>query len=197
MKKQVKKELMQWVAIVAVVFVLWITGWYVPVIGFLQRSILQTGIMRPNVEQTSQNNNTSPTVAADFNFNLINSEGKQISLEKFRGKVVFLNVWATWCMPCRAEMPSINNLYKELEDENVEFVMLSVDANFSKAKNYVAKENFDFPIYSAAQQRPEMYSEKSIPTTYIIDANGNLALTHFGMADYDTAEFKEFLRELM
>ena len=93
-------------------------------------------------------------------------------------------------------MPGINNLYKEVKDDNVEFIMLSLDQDFEKAKAFRDKKGYKFEIYKTAGPIPQMYSSRSIPTTYVIDAEGNLALTHLGMGDFDTKEFKQFLRKL-
>ena len=128
--------------------------------------------------------------------NLLNSKGEEVSMEHFRGKVIFINLWATWCPPCIAEMPGINSLYQEVEDEGVVFLMLSVDENFEKAKRFKEKKGFDFEVYKADGGIPQMFYSQSIPTTFIINAKGELVLTHTGMADYDTAEFKDFLRSL-
>ncbi|HET8886090.1 MAG TPA: TlpA disulfide reductase family protein [Salinimicrobium sp.] len=193
MKKKVKKELIQWAAIAAVFIFLFATGLHTEVFGFLQRGVLATGLMKPDVEQTAETND----LAADLNMQLINSEGKQVNLKNFEGKVIFLNVWATWCPPCIAEMPGINKLYKDLKDENVEFVMLSVDEKFEKAIDFQKRKNYDFEIYQSVGRFPQMFNGQSLPTTYIIDTNGNLVLTHAGMADYHNDEFKEYLRELM
>jgi peroxiredoxin len=93
-------------------------------------------------------------------------------------------------------LPGINELYKEVKDEGVVFLMLSVDDSFEKAKRFKEKKGFDFDIYQADGGIPQMYYSQSIPTTFIINAKGELALTHTGMADYNTLEFKEFLRGL-
>ena len=122
-------------------------------------------------------------------------EGNTTSLAALKGKVIFLNFWATWCPPCVAEMPSIDKLHEEMGDE-VAFVMLSLDEDFEKAKAFDKRKGYGLPIYAPASNLPAMYQSSAIPTTYVIDANGNLALTHKGMADYSDPEFKKFLKGL-
>lgn len=124
---------------------------------------------------------------------LINSKGERVEMEEFRGKVIFFNMWATWCPPCVAEMPGINNMYNDVKGEEVAFIMLSLDNEFQKAIDFNKRKGYDFEVYKLAGNLPQMYASQAIPTTYIIDADGNLALTHQGMGDYDTQEFKEFL----
>jgi thiol-disulfide isomerase/thioredoxin len=160
--------------------------------------------MNPDVEEIAQvrnneNNGDMASMAnltkADLDLKLIDAEGKTRSLEEFKGKVIFLNFWATWCPPCIAEMPSIDKLHEEMGDE-VAFVLLSFDDDFEKAKAFNKRKGYDLPIYAPASNLPSMFQSSSLPTTYIIDANGNLALTHKGMADYSDREFKEFLNTL-
>lgn len=104
-------------------------------------------------------------------------------------------MWATWCPPCIAEMPSIDRLHEEMGDEVV-FVMLSLDQDFEKAEPFDKCKGYDLPIYTQAGNLPAMYQSSAIPTTFIIDTKGNLVLTHKGMADYSNPEFKDFLLAL-
>lgn len=196
MNKKLKKNLIEYGLIGAVFIGLFVTGLHTEVFGFLQRGILATGLMDPEIEEQAEIASATPAKAAILDIGLVNSEGEKVNMEQFRGKVIFLNFWATWCPPCIAEMPGINNLYHEMKDDNVEFVMLSVDQNFEKAKKFRDKKGYGFEIYKATGPIPQMYSSRSIPTTYVIDAQGNLALTHLGMGDFDTKEFQQFLKEL-
>ena len=189
---------------VAVIAGLYFTGLHTEVIGFAQRGLLATGLMNPNVEEIAQvrnNDNIGETAAiadytkADLNLKMIDSDGNTRSLEEFKGKVIFLNYWATWCPPCIAEMPSIDKLHKEMGDE-VAFVLLSFDDDFEKAKTFDKRKGYNLPIYAPASNLPAMFQSSALPTTYVIDAKGNLALTHKGMANYSTPEFKEFLKSL-
>ena len=126
----------------------------------------------------------------------LTEEGGEATLADYQGQYLLVNFWATWCPPCVAVMPGINNLYQEVKDDNVEFIMLSVDQDFEKARKFRKKKGFEFEIYQLAGPIPQMYNSNSIPTTYVIDADGNLALTHLGMGDFDTKDFKQFLKEL-
>ncbi len=76
------------------------------------------------------------------------------------------------------------------------FVMLSRDQNFDTAVAFKEKKDYGLPIYELAGPLPAMYQSSALPTTFVIDAEGNLALTHKGMADYNTDEFKKFLNSL-
>ncbi|MCC4229039.1 TlpA family protein disulfide reductase [Zunongwangia profunda] len=192
-------------AIVAIT--LYATGLHAEVIGFAQRGLLATGLMNPDVKEIAQvrgnttNNSkeetatTSDPIKADFSLKLIDGKGNSKSLADFKGKVIFINFWATWCPPCIAEMPSINTLNEEMGDEVV-FVMLSLDQDFEKAKAFKKRKGYELPIYAPGGKLPKMYQSSAIPTTFVIDADGNLAMTHKGMADYSDPEFKKFLKSL-
>ncbi|WP_142785054.1 TlpA family protein disulfide reductase [Changchengzhania lutea] len=202
MNKKQKKTWIQNGIFAVVAIILYATGLHTEVIGFMQRGVLATGLMNPDIEEISQVRNhtlekdNAPMITkADFNLTLLDTEGNTKSLKDLKGKVIFMNFWATWCPPCVAEMPSIDKLYEEMGDE-VAFVMLSLDQDFEKAKAFSKRKGYSLPIYAPASNLPTMYQSSSIPTTYIIDADGNLALTHNGMADYGAADFKEFLRSL-
>lgn len=134
---------------------------------------------------------------ADFSMTLKNSKGETVSLADYKGKVIFINLWATWCPPCIAEMPSINAMYNDIDLDKVEVLMVSFDKSFSKAIDYKKRSSFDFDVYELDGPIPAMYNTRSIPTTYIIDAEGNLAFKHTGTADYNRQDFKEFLKTLM
>lgn len=196
-----KKSIIQYAVFGVIVLVLYITGLHTEVIAFAQRGLLATGIMNPDVSQISnasandENSLTSKLEKADLNFQIMDRNGKVFSMEELKGKVIFMNFWATWCPPCIAEMPGINKLYNEMGEEVV-FIMLSLDQDFEVAKAFEQRKQYDFPIYSPVSNMPEMYNSRTIPTTYIIDAEGNLALTHKGMANYNASKFKKFLRSL-
>ena len=202
MSSENKKSLIQYGIIAVIAITLYATGLHTEVIAFVQRGLLSTGILNPNVEKITEartkemeNGVLSNATKADLNFRLIDKDGNETSLEKMKGKVIFMNLWATWCAPCLAEMPSIKKLHTEMGSE-VAFVILSLDDDFEKAKAFDKKKGYDLPIYSLRSTMPAMYDSTTIPTTYIIDAQGNLVLTHSGMADYDSDKFKKFLRSL-
>jgi len=204
MDKNQKKTWIQYGIFAVVAFTLYATGLHTEVIGFAQRGLLATGLMNPNVKEIGQVRNdenesgtatTSNVSPADFNLKLLDADGNTKSLLALKGKVIFMNIWATWCPPCIAEMPSIDKLHEEMGDE-VAFVMLSLDDDFEKAKAFDKRKGYDLPIYAPAGNLPAMYHSSAIPTTYVIDAEGNLVLEHGGMADYNTLEFREFLLDL-
>ena len=193
-KTSLKKNLLEYGIIFAIFGALYLTGLHTEVLGFLQRGILATGLMNPDLEKKEDLTFSDPS-SADFNLKLIDSKGKRVAMENFKGKVIFMNVWATWCPPCVAEMPGINKLYNEVDKEKVAFIMLSVDEDFQKAIDFRERKGFDFEVYQLNGNLPALYQTQSIPSTFVIDANGKLVMTHLGLGNYDTNKFKEFLKE--
>lgn len=179
-----------------IVLFLYLTGWHTFVISYLQRGLLATGLIRPSTAWVSEQTNGELPMP-DLNVELVNGKGEPIHLEQFRGKVLFINLWATWCPPCLAEMPNIDQLYRELEpEEDIVFLMISTDREFSKAIDHIARQNFAFPVYQIRRGWPAELNSTTLPTTYVIDKQGRLVLEHRGMAKYNTQGFKEFMRGL-
>ena len=203
-KKSTKKTWIEYGIIAAVAITLYATGLHTEVIGFVQRGILATGLMTPKIETTHQDAThdseneiaaSSTSTPADFNLNLMDENGNILSLADFKDKPIFMNMWATWCPPCIAEMPNINKLYKAMGNE-VAFVMVSLDDDFETAKAFNSRKGFDLPIYTLQSRRPVMYQSSTVPTTYVIDGKGQLVLTHKGMANYNTSKFRRFLERI-
>jgi thiol-disulfide isomerase/thioredoxin len=132
----------------------------------------------------------------DYNFTMRDLDGKKISFNTMKGKTIFLNLWATWCGPCRAEMPSIQKLYEQTDREKIAFVMLSVDDNNypKKVSKFVASSEYTFPVY-VAETLPAVLNVPSIPTTFVISSDGKIIYKKVGMANYNSEEFKKFLKD--
>lgn len=187
--KENKKEIIKWIVTIGVILILWITGWYRPVISKIQQGILLTGIIQPDIKKAHSEN----VIEADF----VDENNNPVSLSDLRGQVVFLNIWATWCPPCRAEMPGIQSLYQEVDNQDVAFVMLSTDRDFAKAVQFKKDNGFTFPIFRLGQNLPAELHTSSIPATFVFDKEGVIRMTHEGMAKYNTTKFKEFLNALI
>jgi len=118
------------------------------------------------------------------NFTVRDKAGKKVSLSDFKGKSVVVNFWASWCPPCKEEMPYFNEVYKELGSE-VQFMMVDlVDGSRetqSKANTFIKENNYTFPVYFDTDQSAAIaYSIYSIPTTIFIDKTGKIVQTHTG-----------------
>lgn len=111
--------------------------------------------------------------------------GKTVSLHALKGKVVFINLWATWCPPCIHEMPSINKLRQTFKDnDDLVFLMVDMDGEIESAKNFMKKKKFDLPVHVPHSEIPRDLFAGSIPTTIIVDKQNNIAGRQVGSADY-------------
>ena len=131
----------------------------------------------------------------DYRWELVDMQNIPYQFEKTKGKVVFVNFWATWCPPCIAELPSISRLYEEYKDE-VEFVFVTNDKK-EKVQRLLTKKGYDFPVYFENSRTPDLLLSKSIPTTYIISKNGKIAVKEKGSAQWDSQTTKELLNSLL
>ena len=122
-------------------------------------------------------------------------EGEERSFADLRGKTVFVNFWATWCPPCLAEMPSIQDLYDSLKGENIEFLLISHEPR-SVVAEFIVDSDYAFPVYVAEDPPPAVLETQGIPATFILNARGEIVFQHVGMADWNTDECRRFLREL-
>lgn len=144
----------------------------------------------------------SPSVAAGklaANFTLKDLKGDEISLTSLRGKVVFLNVWATWCAPCREEMPSIESLYKNFKGDG-DFVVLAVsqDTDGGSVRPFVEQNHLQFTVLlDPRNEVGELYDVNGIPETFIIGRDGRIVAHHVGPYDWSNADIREALQELI
>jgi len=121
-------------------------------------------------------------------------DGKTVNLQSLKGKKVFVNLWASWCPPCRREMPSIEKLAKAADKDKVAFVLISLDDDFDKAKAFAKRQRLSLPIYYPAESLPSLFNVQAIPTTFIFDEEGNLFHRIDGGDDYDTESYRKLLR---
>ncbi len=132
------------------------------------------------------------------NFTLKDINGKEVKLEDYRGKIVFLNFWATWCQPCRAEMPSMEKLYTKFKDQN--FIMLAVDYQESSrvVKEFSEKLSLSYPILLDSDGTVgSKYGAFAIPVTYLIDQQGYLIGKAVGPRDWASNESFELFNHLL
>ena len=132
------------------------------------------------------------------NFTLKDINGEEVKLMDYRGKIVFLNFWATWCPPCRAEMPSMEKLYTEFKDKN--FIMLAIDYQESRrvVKKFSEKLSLSYPILLDSDGTvSSKYAAFAIPVTYLIDQQGYLIGKAVGPRDWASHESFELFNHLL
>lgn len=182
---------------VLVIILLHLSGLLSSTTAYAQKILLETGMLNASVERQVTNENFS------YDFTIQTLNGESFPMEQLKGKVIFINLWATWCSPCRAEMPAIESLYRGTTHKDLAFVMLSIDRKNDeiKVKNYVNTKGFTFPVYLVQSpfpnQLPEALQVPSIPTTFVINKKGEIVYKNVGTANYNTKKFKNFLEELL
>ncbi|MFN1835589.1 TlpA family protein disulfide reductase [Balneola sp. MJW-20] len=192
-KHTFRRNLIEWTVILGVAGLLYVTGYHTEVIGTIQRVLLATGIHQPHTPLED----ASGFPRASYQLRMTSIEGEHLSLADLKGKTLFLNFWATWCPPCIAEMPNIQGLYNELnERDDIEFLMISLDEDPEKARDFIQRKGFSFPVYFPLNGLPAIYNKAIVPRTFVISPEGDIVIEHEGMAKYNTNSFKDFLLSL-
>jgi len=142
-------------------------------------------LLKANLLKTEQN-----TAAKSFRLKDLN--GKEVSLEDYKGKVLILNFWATWCEPCVGELEQLKTAYKIYENNpKIAFAIVSVDENKKKVPLEVKKHGYEFPVFYADEKIDSDYKVESVPKLYIIDAQG---IIRFQKDGFDNNSY--YLKEL-
>lgn len=128
-----------------------------------------------------------------FDWQVKTLEGEVVSMADFEGRVLFINFWATWCMPCRKEMPSIQKLYDDFKDRVV-FLCISREESGAIEK-FRTEKGYTFPFYKLEGDPPDILQSRGIPATYIVDRDSRLAFQHIGAADWNAESVRRFLTE--
>jgi thiol-disulfide isomerase/thioredoxin len=135
---------------------------------------------------------------AIVDFELQQLGGGSRSLSSFKGKVVFLNFWATWCGPCRQEMPSMERLYQRLKGKGLEIVAVNLQEDDKAVQKFVNEHKLSFPVLLDKSGRVgATYGARSIPTSYIIDRKGFVVAGTIGTREWDTEQYVRFFERLL
>lgn len=131
----------------------------------------------------------------DFEWLLVDLQGEKVNFNESKGKVTLVNFWATWCPPCIAEMPSMQNLYSEYGD-TVDFYFVSIESAETLHK-FVVKKEYRLPIYIPIEPLPVALQTNSFPTTYLISKKGEIVINKVGAADWDSEKTKTIIEKLL
>jgi peroxiredoxin len=136
------------------------------------------------------------TAAPDFTLNAM--AGPNLRLKEQRGRVVMVNFWATWCAPCRQEMPHLNRLYEKYRGAGFVLLGVNVDEDVAKAADVAAKLGVTFPVLLDTQKSvSKLYDVSTMPSTMIIDRDGKVRYVHRGyLAGYEE-NYEKQIRELL
>jgi thiol-disulfide isomerase/thioredoxin len=178
--------------ILFVLFALYLFSPYgLPVRAYLIRgiSVVTTGVFELEVDASEREKLT------DYRWQLVDLSGRPLNFESLKGKVVLVNYWATWCPPCVAEMPSMQELYNDYGDR-VEFVFVARDEQ-EKVLKFLEKKSLDLPVFYERTAPPEVLSSSSLPTTFLIDSEGVIRIDKVGAANWNSKKVRSLLDDLI
>ncbi len=133
---------------------------------------------------------------SSYHWELEGLNTENINFSEFKDKVIFVNFWATWCPPCRAELPMIQKLYNEYK-EKVTFVFVT-NENWNTVSAFFKENSYDLPVYNSLSTPPQKFTEtNSIPASYLIDKNGAILISKVGAADWNSKKVRDLLDELI
>ncbi len=169
--------------------------WLVPSSkAYLIRGLMRLGFFRPKIE-TVEAGSRAVVPADDVLFE--REDGKKVRLSELRGKVVFLNFWATWCPPCIAEMPGINDLYQDLNKlPDLVFILVDADGDLTKSRRFLTTHQYHLPLYQLNSEIPATLFSGTLPTTVVINKQGQIVFRETGAAAYHSEDFVNQLRQL-
>jgi thiol-disulfide isomerase/thioredoxin len=163
--------------------------------SWMLRQLVSVGLFRAEIDHDKSKRAASDATAA---FSFTDQNGNTVSVSELKGKVVFINFWASWCPPCRAEMPSMNAMYNKLKDDNrFVFVFINEDDNLATAKKYLQSKQLTLPLFTHSGAISPQIFNGVLPTTTVLDKQGNIVMMHEGMANYNTDNFLKQLRGLL
>lgn len=163
--------------------------------SWLLQRFMSVGLFNAEIKKDRLSVN-APVDAAIFSFR--DKHGNKKSTAELKGKIVFINFWATWCPPCRAEMPSLNDLYNRFrDDDRFVFLFLSEDNDPAVAERYLQNNGFNMPLLTGEGAVPEEVYSGTLPTTVVLNKKGEIVYKHEGLAKYNTTEFINQLKALL
>ena len=131
-------------------------------------------------------------------FTLKSRDGGNIKLSEQRGNIVLVNFWASWCGPCREELPAFEELYQEYQDMGVEILAVNVDDEAEKANVLLQDIEVSFPVlFDTAGDVSKLYDVNAMPTTVLVDRDGNVRLLHPGYRKGDEKKYEKAIKMLM
>lgn len=162
--------------------------------SFVLRQLMATGIFNASIDIKDERIGNQ----AHTDFDFMDEKGNVQNTSSLRGKVVFINFWASWCPPCRAEFPSIEKLYSTFKDNSdVFFLTVNEDNDPATGKAYLEKEEFSVPLYQSNSNVPEEVYSGALPTTVVLDKNGKIRYHNTGFANYASDKFMKQIEEMV
>lgn len=146
--------------------------------------------------QVADSNHLEVYGEADYDWTIRPLDGAEVELESFRGRVLFINMWASWCTPCVREMETIERLKDRLADTDAEFLIVAAEGE-RPVRRHLRRYSYDLPIYLEIDRMPSSFGLRGLPTSWVVDREGRIVLVRHGEAIWDTDEIEKFVRSLV
>jgi len=154
---------------------------------------LMLAMLLSNIAAAVEKGSTAPL----FSLPQIGQENK-IALGNYKGKVVYLDFWASWCAPCRVSFPLLNTLYKEKKNRGFEIIAINLDEDDNDLKRFLKLISVDFTLLRDLSNKvPEMYAVEAMPSSFIIDKKGQIRYVHKGFKRSDMAKIEQKVEQLL
>lgn len=131
----------------------------------------------------------------DYNWKLKRIDGGSKNFSESKNRIAIVNLWATWCPPCIAELPAMQRLYDSYSEE-VDFYFVTAEDE-DTVKRFLLKKGYDIPIFLEIEKPPVQMQVSTIPTTFLIDKEGNIIIQKTGAAKWDSEEVRSILDNLL
>ncbi len=156
------------------------------------RILLIAALSLPHVSSAKQQLQLAP------NFTLPSMSGANLRLSEYRGEVVLVNFWASWCGPCRQEMPLLDKMYQRYKKAGFTLLGVNVEKDSSKGQRIAEQLKLSFPIlFDSKQQVVDSYKVASMPSTVLVDRDGNIRYVHLGYKAGDEKLYSKMVKELL
>ncbi|PKP51892.1 MAG: redoxin [Bacteroidetes bacterium HGW-Bacteroidetes-1] len=175
-----------------IIFVLLVVGMLIPA-SRRQISAFMAGLLAtsPKTIEKDQQDHVS---AEAYQWEFSSLDGETVRLSDFGSQPVFLNFWATWCPPCIAEMPDIQDLYDNYGDKAA--FLLVTNEEPAIVRSFMKKRGFNMPVYIQKGGVPPVFASNSIPTTFLISAEGNVLIRKTGAAKWNSKKMQATMKQL-
>jgi thiol-disulfide isomerase/thioredoxin len=170
--------------------------WLLIALAFLVFWILYLALLGPrrSVQSLEDSGTRRP---AEFDWTVLDLNDEPVRFSRFKGKTIFLNIWATWCGPCVQEMPSIARLAEDprLQGKGIEIVCVSTDDSSDTVRRFLKDRSWGM-TFLRAEKLPAVFSTEGIPATFIIAPDGRIASSQVGSDRWDTPQVVAFLEKI-
>lgn len=134
-------------------------------------------------------------ILTDYSWHLRELSGAGVNLNQSENRVILINLWATWCPPCVAEMPSLQALYDDYGDR-VDFYFVSNEKS-ETLHRFLERHSYSLPVFQPLEDAPALLNSRALPTTYVINKKGEVVINKTGVANWNSAKTRELMDKLL